>query len=194
MDDIFESWQFTYILVPILIAIAKIIDVSLGTLRIILISKGAKKLAPLLGFVEVLIWIVTIGQVMKNLTNPVNYFAFALGFSMGNYVGILIEQKLALGSVLIRVITRRDASELITYLQSNDFGVTVIPAEGSLGPVHLIFTVIKRSNLNKVVEIIKKFNPKAFYSIEDIRYVSTNYSTLGEPRKSNLKSYFKLRK
>ena len=194
MNDFFESWQFTYILVPILIAIAKIIDVSLGTLRIILISKGAKKLAPLLGFVEVLIWIVTIGQVMKNLTNPVNYIAYALGFAMGNYVGILIEQKLALGSVLIRVITRRDASELITYLQSNDFGVTVIPAEGSLGPVHLIFTVIKRSNLNKVVEIIKKFNPKAFYSIEDIRYVSTNYSTLGEPRKSNLKSYFKLRK
>jgi len=194
MTDFFESWQFTYILVPILIAIAKIIDVSLGTLRIILISKGAKKLAPLLGFVEVLIWIVSIGQVMKNLTNPVNYIAYALGFAMGNYVGILIEQKLALGSVLIRVITRRDASELITYLQSNDFGVTVIPAEGSLGPVHLIFTVIKRSNLNKVVEIIKKFNPKAFYSIEDIRYVSTNYSTLGEPRKSNLKSYFKLRK
>ena len=194
MNDFFESWQFTYILVPILIAIAKIIDVSLGTLRIILISKGAKKLVPLLGFVEVLIWIVTIGQVMKNLTNPVNYIAYALGFAMGNYVGILIEQKLALGSVLIRVITRRDASELITYLQSNDFGVTVIPAEGSLGPVHLIFTVIKRSNLNKVVEIIKKLNPKAFYSIEDIRYVSTNYSTLGEPRKSNLKSYFKLRK
>ena len=194
MNDFFESWQFTYILVPILIAIAKIIDVSLGTLRIILISKGAKKLVPLLGFVEVLIWIVTIGQVMKNLTNPVNYIAYALGFAMGNYVGILIEQKLALGSVLIRVITRRDASELITYLQSNDFGVTVIPAEGSLGPVHLIFTVIKRSNLNKVVEIIKKFNPKAFYSIEDIRYVSTNYSMLGEPRKSNLKSYFKLRK
>ncbi len=194
MNSFFDSWQFTYILVPILIAIAKIIDVSLGTLRIILISKGAKKIAPLLGFIEVLIWIVTIGQVMKNLTNPVNYFAYALGFAMGNYVGILIDQKLALGSVLIRVITRREASELITYLQSNDFGVTVIPAEGSTGPVHLIFTVIKRSSLNQVVEIIQKFNPKAFYSIEDVRYVSASYNTLGTPRKTTLKSYFKLRK
>lgn len=194
MNDFFDSWQFTYILVPILIAIAKIIDVSLGTLRIILISKGAKKLAPLLGFVEVLIWIVTIGQVMRNLTNPVNYFAYAFGFAIGNYVGILIDQKLALGSVLIRVITHRDASELITYLKNNDFGVTVIPAEGSMGHVHLIFTVIKRSNLNKVVEIIKDFNPNAFYSIEDIRYVSASYNSLETSRKTTSKSYFKLRK
>ncbi len=194
MNEFFESWQFTYVVVPLLIAIAKIIDVSLGTLRIILISKGAKKLAPLLGFIEVLIWIVTIGQVMNNLTNPVNYFAYAFGFAIGNYVGILIDQKLALGSVLIRVITRRDASGLITYLHDNDFGVTVIPAEGSMGPVHLIFSVIKRSNVNQVVEIIKKFNPKAFYSIEDVRYVSADYNTLGTPRKSTLKSYFKLRK
>ena len=100
MEEVFNSWYFSYIIVPILIVFAKIIDVSLGTIRIILVSKGKKFLAPLLGFIEVLIWILTIGQVMKNLTNPVNYIAYALGFSLGNYFGIIIENKLAIGQVV----------------------------------------------------------------------------------------------
>lgn len=189
-----NSSEFNYIVVPILIALAKIIDVSLGTLRIILIAKGAKKLAPFLGFIEVLVWIITIGQVMKNLTNPYNYIAYAVGFAAGNYVGILIEQKLAIGTVIIRIITKRVASELINYLQENDFGVTVVPAEGSTGPVHIIFTVIKRSKINEVVSIIKGYNPNAFYSIEDVRYVSNSYGLIGSSKKSNLRSLFKMRK
>lgn len=194
MNEFFNTWEFNYIVIPILIALAKIIDVSLGTLRIILIAKGAKKLAPFLGFIEVLIWIVTIGQVMNNLTNPANYIAYAVGFAAGNYIGIIIEQKLAIGTVIIRIITKHDASELINYLQENDFGVTVVPADGSTGPVHIIFTVIKRSKIDQVVGIIKGYNPNAFYSIEDVRYVSNTYELLGSRRKSNLKSLFKMRK
>lgn len=194
MNSFFDTWEFNYIVIPILIALAKIMDVSLGTLRIILISKGAKKLAPFLGFIEVLIWIITIGQVMKNLTNPANYIAYAVGFALGNYVGIIIEQKLALGNVIIRVITKHEALKLIEYLQSHDFGVTVVPAEGSTGPVHLIFTVLKRSKVGQVVNIIKKYNPKAFYSIEDVRYVSGNYELIDAQQKGYFKPFFKLRK
>ncbi|MEN8192144.1 MAG: DUF2179 domain-containing protein [Bacteroidota bacterium] len=189
MTDFLNSWEFNYIGIPILITLAKIIDVSLGTLRIILVSKGARKLAPVLGFIEVLIWIIAIGQVMKNLTNPINYIAYAFGFALGNYVGILIEQKLALGNVIIRIITRHDATELINYLQSNDIGVTVIPAEGTFGPVHLIFSVLKRSKIIQVIDIIKKFNPKAFYSIEDVRYVSGSFGALETHKRNYWKSF-----
>lgn len=194
MDQFLESWQFNYIVIPLLIIIAKIIDVSLGTMRIILIAKGAKKFAPYLGFLEVLIWIATIGQVMKNLTNPITYIAYALGFAIGNYVGILIENKLALGTVLIRVITRFDASALIDHLRKKDFGVTIVPAEGSAGHVSIIFTVIKRSKIQDVVRIIKELNPNAFYSIEDVRYVSGSYGNVESGRKNYWRSFFKMRK
>ena len=172
MEEFFTSWYFGYIIVPILIVFAKIIDVSLGTIRIILVSKGSKSLAPILGFFEVLIWIIALGQVMQNLTNPINYVAYALGFSLGNYFGIIIESKLALGQVVVRIITNKDASELIEVLRNSNFGVTNLDATGSRGPVHMIFTVIQRSKVGCVVKIINDYNPKSFYSIEDIRYVS----------------------
>lgn len=172
MMELNQSPYFTYLIIPLLICLARIIDVSLGTVRIILVSKGAKKIAPILGFFEILIWLVAIGQVMQNLTNIVNYFAYALGFALGNYIGIIIEQKLAIGIVVVRIITVAAASELIDYLKSANFGVTVIDAEGTSGSVHLIYTVIKRSSLPIIIGHIKKFNPKAFYSIEDVRFVS----------------------
>jgi len=179
MEDILNSWYFGTIIVPILIIFAKIIDVSLGTLRIILVSKGSKSLAPILGFFEVLVWIVAIGQVMQNLTNPINYVAYAFGFALGNYFGILLEGKLALGQVIVRVISKRDASELIDVLKEANYGMTIVNATGATGPVHMIFTVIKRSQVKDIVEIIKQYNPRAFYSIEDIRFVSeANYNTI----------------
>ena len=172
MNDIIQSQYFSYIIIPLLIFLARVIDVSLGTLRIILVSKGAKRIAPVLGFFEILIWLLAIGQVMQNLTNITNYFAYALGFAFGNYIGIMIEQKLAMGMVVVQVITRRDASELINFLRLADFGLTVIEAKGGTGPVHILHTVTKRSNLPYVIEAIKNYNPKAFYSVEDIRFVS----------------------
>ncbi len=172
MSDFANSPYFTYLIVPLLICLARIIDVSLGTIRIILVSKGAKKIAPVLGFFEILIWLIAIGQVMQNLTNVINYIAYALGFAMGNYIGILIEQKLAIGNVVVRIITTKDASELIDFLKSANFGVTIIDAEGANGPVHLIYTVIKRSSLPIIITHVKEYNPKAFYTIEDVRFVS----------------------
>jgi len=172
MNDIIQSQYFSYIIIPLLIFLARVIDVSLGTLRIILVSKGAKRIAPVLGFFEILIWLLAIGQVMQNLTNITNYFAYALGFAFGNYIGIMIEQKLAMGMVVVQVITRRDASELINFLRLADFGLTVIEAKGGTGPVHILHTVTKRSNLPYIIETIKNYNPKAFYSVEDIRFVA----------------------
>lgn len=168
----FDSPTFTYVVLPILIVLARICDVTVGTIRIIMLSRGHKYFAPFLGFFEVLIWIIVTAKIMQNMHNVLCYIAYAGGFAMGNLVGIIVEERLAMGMVVIRIITRQDASQLITGLRDSGYGVTSIPAQGSTGLVHVIFTVVKRNNLDEVAEIIRRFNPKAFYSIEDVRFVS----------------------
>lgn len=168
----FNSEIFVLVILPLLIFIARILDVSIGTVRIIFISRGFKFLAPLLGFFEVLIWLLAIGQIMKNLTNVVCYIAYAGGFGMGTLVGMLIEDKLAMGTLAIRIITVKDATELIEHLKSAGYGITSVDARGVTGRVKLIFTIIKRKDAQEVIEIVKRFNPKAFFSLEEIRSVT----------------------
>lgn len=167
----FNSDTFTLVLLPALIFFARICDVTIGTMRIIFVSRGAKILAPVLGFFEVLIWLVAIGKVMQNLDNAMCYLAYAGGFATGNFVGIWVEEKLAMGSFVIQIITGQDASELIDMLNAAGYGTTSIPARGRSGQVHIIYTIIRRSDLDDVIDMIKRFNPKAFYTIEDVRFV-----------------------
>ena len=164
-----DSGLFGLFVLPLLIFIARVTDVTFDTMRIIFISKGEKYLPPLLGFFEIMIWLFAIGQVMQNLTNIVYYIAYAAGFATGNFVGIIIEDKMAIGKLVVRIITRKDASELIEALRSRNYGTTIVDAQGATGSVKLIFTVIKRKDVDDVVSLINHFNPKAFYSMEEVR-------------------------
>jgi hypothetical protein len=110
MTTIIDPEVYAWVVLPILIFLARVIDVSLGTLRIIFIARGRRKLAPLLGFFEVLIWIVVVSQVMQNLHSPLSFIAYAAGFATGNYVGMWIEDKLAIGTLIVRVIVPQEAS------------------------------------------------------------------------------------
>lgn len=176
-----ESDVFTWILLPALIFFSRIFDVTLGTMRIIWVSRGHRVIAPILGFFEVLIWIIVIMKIMENLGNWPCILAYAAGFATGNYVGIRIEEKLAVGTYIVRVITRKESWQLIRKLNDAGFGATTIPAQGKTGPVHVIYTIIKRGSINKVIDMINEFNPKAFYSIEDVRYVSEGIFPLRQP-------------
>jgi uncharacterized protein YebE (UPF0316 family) len=169
---ILNSPFFALVVIPLLIFVSRIVDVTFGTLRIIYVSRGLPYLAAFVGFFEVLIWIVAIGQVMQNLTNWITYVAYALGFSTGNFVGVLIERKLAMGNLIVRVITRREADELVKFLWKSGYGVTSVDARGETGAVKVIFTIVKRKKLPEVIEIIKRYNPNAFYTIEDVRFVN----------------------
>jgi len=169
--SLFDSPLFTWVVIPLLIVLARVVDVTLGTIRIIYISRGMKFLAPIFGFFEILIWLVAIGQIMQNLSNPVYYLAYALGFAGGNLVGIFVEERLAVGRVILRIITQRDAAQLVDHLRSSGYGVTTVEAEGATGPVDLIFTVIDRKKIESVVRSVQTYNPRAFYSIEDVRLV-----------------------
>ena len=168
-SSFFDAELFRCIGIPVLIFFARVVDVSLGTLRIIYISRGMKVLAPLFGFCEILIWLIAIGQIMQNLTSISYYLAYAFGFASGNFVGIFIEERLAVGKVVLRIITQRDATELIRELRTKGYGVTVVDAWGSTGPVKLIFTVISRTDVEDAVALVQHFNPRAFFSVEDVR-------------------------
>ncbi len=166
-----DSELFKWVVLPLLIVLARVIDVSIGTIRIVFVSRGHKVIAPILGFFEVLIWLLAIGQIMRNLSNFMCYIAYGTGFALGTYMGLLIEEKLALGVLLVRIITQKDAGDLIEALRDAKYGVTSVPAYGTSGRVDIIFTVIRRSAVENVLRIINRFNPNAFYSIENIKEV-----------------------
>jgi len=169
------------IIVPLLIFCARICDVSIGTIRIIFVSKGYRYLAPLLGFFEVFIWLMAMTKIMQNLDRWYYYLAYCGGFATGNFIGIILEEKIAIGYASIRVISRIPASDLIKQLQDAGHGVTYHSAEGSTGPVEVIYTIIKRTEVQATIALINEFNPKAFFTIEEVKTVNegihryTNY-------------------
>jgi uncharacterized protein YebE (UPF0316 family) len=170
----FMSASFDYynwIILPFLIFISRVFDVSLGTLRHAFISKGYRTIVPIISFFEVLVWIIVVAQVMKNLNNVACYIAFAGGFAAGTYVGMIIEERLALGLQVIRVITNLNCDDLVEKLRKENHGITVLNGEGATGPVKIIFMIVKRKNVRNVVGVVRNHNPTAFYSIEDIKSV-----------------------
>ncbi|ASM39700.1 DUF2179 domain-containing protein [Campylobacter sp. RM12327] len=174
MSEFLQSDFFRYIGIPILICLARIIDVTLGTIRIILVSKGKKIIAPILGFFEILIWLIAITQVMAHLDGWQNYIAYALGFALGNLFGILLEEKLALGHVVVRIIPKIKAVNLAKMLRNSGYSVSMINANGNEGDINILFVVIKRCEIDNILPLIKENNPWAFYTIEDLRYANLN--------------------
>ncbi|HEX2254943.1 MAG TPA: DUF2179 domain-containing protein [Thermoanaerobaculia bacterium] len=164
--------------VPLLILLARMIDVTLGTVRIIFVSRGLRRVAPLVGFVEILVWLLAITQVMQHLDRPLNYVAYAAGFALGTWLGIVIEQRLALGLLSVRIITEDDAEDLMNDLGEHRFGVTTFAARGLRGNVRLLFTIIPRNQLEHVMDIVRHRHPSAFVAVSDVREASEGYLPL----------------
>lgn len=186
--DQVHAWIF----LPLLIFIARAADVTVGTLRIILMARGRKFLAPLLGFAELMIWLLAIGQIFRGEPNLLYYVAYAGGFAAGNWVGLWVEEKIALGLEMLRVITRRPAVDLVRELRDRGYGVTEVQGRGATGPVSILFTLARRKEMPRVVEIVLRHHPRAFYSVEDVRKVSEGVFPL--PAGRPLQSPFRLRK
>ena len=167
-----DSWVFTWLVLPLLIFIARIFDQSVGTLRMIFVAKGMKNLAPVLAFFESLIWLLAIGQIMQHLDNWLCYLAYAGGYAMGNYVGMKLDERLSLGNVIIRIIVKREATDLVSYLKQKNYGVTIVDGEGATGKVKVIFSIVKRKDAREVIDVINHFDPHSFYTIEEVRSVN----------------------
>jgi len=166
MFEFFDSYPW---LLPLVIFFGRICDVTLGTLRIIFVSKGERYKAPIVGFFEVFIWVFIISQIFAHANGLVSYLAYASGYAAGNFIGILVENKIAFGFVLFKVYTKKDGRQLVQSFNKENFGSTFIKGEGVISDVDIIETVVSRKMQQKVRKIIDDFDPNAFYLIEDIR-------------------------
>jgi uncharacterized protein YebE (UPF0316 family) len=148
---------------------SRVVDVSLGTMRIIFTSRGQRKYAALLGFVEVLIWIIIVSEVIDSVKSMPAYIGYAAGFAIGTFVGMLIEERMAIGTLVLRIILSSGADELTATLRAAGFGVTVVGGEGAQGPVSLLYTIVKRKDLPRLKALIHETAPGTFFSVEEVR-------------------------
>ena len=175
-----EGQLFLYVILPFLIFCARIIDVSLGTIRLIFVSKGEKMLASVLGFFEVIIWLLAITKIMDNLKNPIAYIAYGLGFSVGTYVGIFIEQKMHIGKVIVRIVTSKDSKDFVATLRKSRYTFTALGVDGPDGQVKSIHVIIHKKDLYKLIGYLLEYDSKAYYTVEDVNIVS-EYNTSRNP-------------
>ncbi|MFA6363665.1 DUF2179 domain-containing protein [Methanoregula sp.] len=174
---------YAWFILPTLIFIAQIANVCMETLRIVLVSKGIKYLAPIIAFFEIIIWLLAIVGVLNNLSNIAYFLAYAFGFALGTYVGLILEEKLSIGMVIMRIITTDESGEEITeFLQAEHYGTTSLDAKGSRGGVKMIMSLVNRDDVPRITRHIEETNPDAFFSIEDVRYVNQG---VFRPRKHN---------
>ena len=196
-QNFLSSDLFNWVILPLIIFCARLVDVPMGTMRHIFLARGFRHIVPILGFFEVLIWVFAMSQIMKNLNNALCYVAWAGGFAAGTYLGMYIENKIALGMQVLRIITHQDSTALIRSLTNENVGVTTMDGHGAKGPVKIIFTILKRKNLDSIIKIINKHNPNAFYTIEDVRVASQGvFPAMNPPdaRFYNFRRLFPVRK
>ena len=177
-----EAGIGSVILISLAIVLARVIDVSLGTFRTVAVVQGRRGLAWVLGFFEVLTWVLVVSEVLATVKDH-TWFAipYAIGFATGNYVGIAIEARLALGRQVVRIFTK-DGARLAAALRDANFGVTEFDGRGKDGPVTMLFVEVERRTASEIVRIARAADPKCFYTMGDIRVAST---AEGLPRRAN---------
>lgn len=159
---------------------ARIMDVSIGTLRTILLVRGYRKIAAVLGFFEVLIYLIVLGKVVGNINQPVLIIAYCLGYASGNFVGSKIEERISIGRLSAQVILKDQNPEMIEKLRQAGFGVTIIEGEGKEGKSYLLYVIIERKKVNAMFEIIDKCDCAAFVTTTDVR---SSYGGYFQPKK-----------
>jgi uncharacterized protein YebE (UPF0316 family) len=185
---------FAYVILPLLIFLARIMDVSINTIRIIYVLGGRRVTATLLGFFESFIWLMAIRQIFEHLDNWVCYIAYPGGFAMGILVGMMIEERIAYGKVIVRIITRKDVGELITFLNNQQFRYTLVSSEGLDGPESLVFTVLPRENLEELLTKMKSILPTAFYTVEKVNRAAESGAVVQESTRWSIASWLKDRR
>lgn len=163
-----SHYLWNFVVVPLMIMVARIVDVSIGTVRIIFVSRGKANIAAILGFFEVLIWLLAISQVFSNLGHFMSYIGYAAGFALGNIIGINIEKKLAVGVQIVRIIKRNTLDTLQMALRDQGFGVTTVHGRGGKGEIDIVYVVAKRKDIPLVMETIRRIEPDSFVTVQDI--------------------------
>ena len=188
------SFDFiSYVLLPSLIFLARVADVTVGTVKLMFVVNSAKRVAAVLAFVESLIAIVALSRIMQDASNWMAYVMYAAGFATGTFVGMRIEEKLAYGSVMVRVISRTISEELLSYLTLHQYRYSMVDANDHVGNTQVLFTVCKRSRLPEFQRMLEKVAPQALYTVEGVKKVSRDFLPIEEKApKVALASYMRL--
>lgn len=153
----------------VLIMFMRIADVTIGTFRTLLVVQSKKYLAALTGFFEVLIWIFAMRYIVQHLDNTFNLIGYALGFGLGNLLGISLEEKVAIGFVQVNIMSLHATDLIADKLRSAKFGVTILPAEGASGGLAVLVAIIRRRDLKGLIKIVEEIDKKSFITTQYAR-------------------------
>ena len=156
---------------PIAVFVLRATDVTMATVRMLLIVRGRRLLAPLLGFFEILVWVAAVGIVVQHLGSPLHVVGYAAGFACGNYLGILLEERLALGLATVRTVVRSGGVDLAAALREAGAGVTEMAGTGRDGAVEVLHSVVPRRAVARCLRIIEAGAPDAFVVVDEPRLV-----------------------
>lgn len=154
--------------VPLLIYLARICDVPLGTLRMMMVISGHRWIAASLGFFEVIIWVLAAGGVIRYLSNPMALVGYGAGFATGVIIGMTIEERLAIGYRIVRIINPEAGLDLSESLRDRGYRVTRVEGSGRGGPVEVAFMVVKRKALPELRNSIQELAPDTFMTVERV--------------------------
>lgn len=152
--------------------LARVGDVSLGTLRVVMVTQGRRGRAALLGFFEVLIWVLAASRVITRLDRPLFAVAYAAGFACGNYLGLTLERWAAIGNQVVRVFSRC-GDALADELRRQGFRVTLFHGLGRDGPVHMLYAETERRRTKMLLRSSRQVDPQCFYVVDDVRLASS---------------------
>jgi uncharacterized protein YebE (UPF0316 family) len=190
-STVYNNDIFSFVILPLLIFLARIFDVSINTIRIIYVLGGRRVTATLLGFFESFIWLMAIRQIFEHLDNWLCYIAYPAGFACGILVGMLIEERIAYGKVIVRIITRKDTQTLQSFLIEQGFRFTVVNGIGAEGPEHVVFTVLERQQLENLLIKLKEIIPSAFYTVEKVNRAAESLADASTPEQKNYWKWLK---
>ncbi|MDF9796104.1 uncharacterized protein YebE (UPF0316 family) [Catalinimonas alkaloidigena] len=163
---------FDFVFLPLMIFIARVSDVTLATVKLMFVVNNARKFAAILGFFEALITILALSRIMQDASNMAAYVMYAAGFAAGTYIGMRIEEKLAYGSVVIRIISKKIPDTLLIHLSENRYRYSMVDANDQSGNTQILFTVCKRSKVSTFLRNLENIAPEALYTIEGVKQVS----------------------
>ena len=150
-------------------------DMSMDTIRVLFVVRGKKGLVWLIGVFQSLVFVLAITRVLSNLDNPLNVLGYCLGFATGNYIGMVIEERLAIGHILLTIISTSRGAAISEKLRESGFGVTEIPARGQSGMVSVLHCNVIRKDMDAVEKLILETDPVAFITAEDVRPVRRGF-------------------
>lgn len=148
------------------IFVLRTVDVGIGTVRIVLLGRGKRGTAAALGFAESLIWVIAVSRVLEGLDDPLRMVAFAAGFAAGTYAGSMVEEWLAIGQSLVRIVAPVQTDQVAPLLREQGFGATVFNGDGLDGEIRLTMSVVPRKRVTQVAELIRHANPDAYVTVD----------------------------